>query len=284
MVIALATLIAGPLALRQNHHRPLNSRGTPSGGSRFLDTQIQPRAFGWPSFFGNSGGRSGISAGAIEEISALSGQLAPQNCLSTWQGVRTFALNGEVDAVADISEADLRIFASFAASDANRPQLLDLLCSCCQIPPDAVPRDSESLAGFLVAWLKALRGDYVDEAVVMKPPVSRSITPIGFSSATETSGQIAATRSFFSVGVPRIYGVFENHSWRDDLSRVLAVWRDLDQNAVVFQQVEPIITQAAANYVWLSLGQGWPRGHWQLELYDPESSFTLLAKGTFSTQ
>ena len=178
----------------------------------------------------------------------------------------------------------VHVTVSFFASDANRSQLVALLNKYCQISSAAIPQDSESLAGFLTAWFRAVRGNPGSDAALIGTQISRRILPIGFARTTEPSGQIAATQSVFSAGIPRIFGVFENHSWRSDLSLILAVWRDIERDKVIFQEFESIVTHAASNYVGLSPEQGWPIGHWQLELYDPGLNFTLLAKGAFSTQ
>ena len=78
--------------------------------------------------------------------------------------------------------------------------------------------------------------------------------------------------------------MFETHAWPADVSRVLAVWRNVNTGKIVFQETESILPSAASNYVWLQVNDGWPSGNWQLDIFDPFRHFSLLASGTFNIQ
>jgi hypothetical protein len=151
------------------------------------------------------------------------------------------------------------------------------------MPPELVPEDPDALAAFFGNWFQAVSGQKVNEVVPTEAPATHVILPIGFSASTDDSGRIVATAASFHAGVPKIYGVFENRWWPAGLSQILAVWRNTDQNTVVFQQTESIFSDADSNYVWLGMN-GWPAGHWQLDLFDPAQNFAMLATGTFTTQ
>ena len=211
-------------------------------------------------------------------------QSVPLELQAAYQQVGDFARSGEVAGVTNLTTANIRALATFIASNADRSQILSLLQSSVQMPPELIPEDAEALAGFLGNWFQAVRGDKTNEVVPAAASAPPVILPIGFSSTTDDSGRIIATVASFPAGVQKICGVFESRWWPTGLSQVLAVWRNTDQNMVVFQQTEPILTAADSNYVWLFNQDGWSAGHWQLDLFDPTRNFSLLATGTFTTQ
>lgn len=208
----------------------------------------------------------------------------PSQLLPAWECLDMFARTGAVAGVTNLSSGDVRAVAEFLTRHYNRSQILALLDQAVRMPAELVPEDSPALTEFLVNWFQAARGDKGAEAV---PPVSAAVSPvvpIGFSATTDASGKIIATAGCLPTGGTTVCGVFENHAWREGVSRVLAVWRNTDQNKVVYQETEPLLPSADSNYVWLHTQEGWPAGHWQLDVFDPARDFTLLATGTFTTQ
>jgi hypothetical protein len=86
------------------------------------------------------------------------------------------------------------------------------------------------------------------------------------------------------AGTERVYAVFENDHALEGLDQVLAVWRDPNDDRMVFTEFEPVRRGSAYNYVWLEVESGWPEGRYQVELFHPEAQSLLLASESFSVR
>jgi hypothetical protein len=210
-------------------------------------------------------------------------ELAPP-LQTTYRRLKEFAETGDLSPVANMNAADIRALADHVANAADRALILSLLEAGSKMPSDLVPENPQALADFLVKGFYALRGDKEIEEPCPAKAVTRVVSPIAFSATKDEAGRILATSATFESGVMTIHGVFENHAWPPGISRVFAVWRNIDQNKVVFQETEEIVASTDSNHVWLKADAGWPAGHWQMDLFDPQREFALLATGNFDIQ
>jgi hypothetical protein len=208
----------------------------------------------------------------------------PEALRGAYEQLSAFARTGEVSGVSNLAAADVRALAKHLAAQNDRAKLLELLRDAVRMPAELVPEDAESLAGFCANWFQAVRGDKGKTEATPAATTPSSVVPIGFAAATDASGRIIATTACVKAGATKICGVFENHIWSGGVSHVLAVWRNRDEQKVVFQETELVRAEAASNYVWLETQEGWPAGHWQLDLFDPAHDFSLLATGTLTTE
>jgi len=78
-----------------------------------------------------------------------------------------------------------------------------------------------------------------------------------------------------------VYAVFENSRSLQGLSHVFAVWRNPDDDRMLFSETEPIRVGASHNYVWLELESGWTAGRYRVDFFDPNQPSVLLASERF---
>jgi hypothetical protein len=100
--------------------------------------------------------------------------------------------------------------------------------------------------------------------------------------AADPDGRITGDAHTLPAGTRRVYAVFENAHALEGLEQVMAVWRDPNDDQLVFTEFEPIRQGSAYNYVWLDVDAGWPAGRYQVELFHPEAQSLLLASEGFS--
>jgi hypothetical protein len=218
----------------------------------------------------------------LHEYFRVEDKMDPSLC-STYYRLRGFTATGDLSQVANVDIPEIRALAYYLANTADRASILELLDTCSNIQADLVPEDPQELADYLVNGFRAIRGDHTSEVTVTEASI-RAIASVAFSGSTDQVGRIYATADRFQSGVQTIYGVFENNDWQPNIGRVFAVWRNTTMDKVVYQKTESILAKADSNYVWLEADEGWPPGHWQLDLFDPAHDFSLLATGTFDIE
>jgi hypothetical protein len=131
----------------------------------------------------------------------------------------------------------------------------------------------EDATANLVGIYDALAGNHVEE---VRPSV------LLVTDSADVDGRITGGRHVLPAGTGRIYAVFENANALEGLDEVMAVWRNPDDDRMVFTEFEPIRRGSAYNYVWLDVESGWPAGQYQVELFHPEAQSLLLGSEGFS--
>jgi len=134
---------------------------------------------------------------------------------------------------------------------------------------------AETAPSTLVDVFDALAGNAARE---VRPSV------MTVTDGADAEGRIIGQAHVLPAGARRVYAVFENDRALAGLDQVLAIWRNPDDERMVFTEFEPIRRGSAYNYVWLEIENGWPEGRYQVELFDPEAQSLLLASESFSVR
>ena len=142
------------------------------------------------------------------------------------------------------------------------------------LPADRVLTE-EDVSSNLVEIYDALAGNHVEE---VRPSV------LMVTDGADADGRITGNAHVLPVWTERVYAVFENANALEGLDQVLAVWRNPDDDRMVFTEFEPIRQGSAYNYVWMDVESGWPEGRYQVELFHPEAQSLLLASEGFSVR
>lgn len=228
-----------------------------------------------------------------------------------------FATTGHVGEIRGISRDEIGRFVDFVIEEFDRSAIEEFSWSAARLPAEIIPVRKPSLKRFLSGWFEAIQGPEASPAASMSSADSRgrnasvqsnatdlardngeitrsqgqdsqesvALPPVdlGFASEVDEHGQVLSTGASFREGTSTIYGVFENKGAVAGLSHVLAIWR-YEASNVSFQECEPIHASTRANYVWLSPNDGWPRGSYVLEIFDPNDSFTIVGRGQFTVE
>jgi hypothetical protein len=229
----------------------------------------------------------------------------------------SFLASGQVEEIRGVSRADIGSFVDFVTEEFGRADIEEFSWLAARVPPEIIPARKPALKKFLSGWFEALQGPEASPAASpgtadpqghnasiqnrandqarnkgavtcsqsQGSQESMTLAPVdlGFAGELDEYGQVLSTAPTFKEGTSTIYAVFENKGAVAGLSHVLAIWRDEASN-VTFQECESIHTSTRSNYVWLSPDDGWPRGSYRLEIYDPNDSFTIVGRGKFAVE
>jgi hypothetical protein len=108
--------------------------------------------------------------------------------------------------------------------------------------------------------------------------------PLIFTDRVEPDGTVTGNAHVIPAGTRRVYASFENTGALQNLDRVLAIWRNPNDDRLVFTEYEPVRRGATYNYVWLDLEDGWPAGFYQLDLFHPSKTTQRLASRSFNVR
>ncbi len=194
--------------------------------------------------------------------------------------IAAFIETGELRELRAISNTEARQFAEFMAGQFDREEIAGFAKSFGAIPEHVIPYSQDQIGEFLYGWFRAVRGNEPEKPET-PAPIQQPMVDIAFTSTM--SGPVGSA-AFFQTGVNSIYGMFENRARTAGLGQVVAIWKDLSADRVLFQETEPIHVASDFNYVWLNLPSGWKPGQCRLELFDPQNAFANLAAGEFTIE
>ena len=187
---------------------------------------------------------------------------------------RRFAASGNLAELRGLERGDVAALAAHL-SGALSPVEMDTVFNAFLGRSPGGVRTPEEGGASLVEIYDALTGNHVE---TVRPSV------LMVTDAADVDGRILGEAHVLPAGTRRVYAVFENDHALEGLDEVLAVWRDPEDDRMVFTEFEPIRTGSAYNYVWLDVEEGWPAGRYQVELFHPEAQSLLLASERFSVR
>jgi hypothetical protein len=210
---------------------------------------------------------------AMKRLSAVLAQAGPRE-QATAAALMRFAASGAMEELRSLDRQDVVSLADYLAGELSPSQVQTLLRQTLGFSGDAVLTE-ENVSSSLVDIYDAVAGNRVGE---VRP------SPLMVTDGADADGRIIGKAHTLPVGTKRIYAVFENAHALEGLDQVLAVWRDPNDDQLVFTEFEPVRQGSAYNYVWLDVESGWPEGRYQVELFHPEAQSLLLASEGFSVR
>jgi hypothetical protein len=192
----------------------------------------------------------------------------------TMAALKRFAASGAMEDLRQIDREALVALANHLACELTPSEAGTLLHQFLGLS-SGVLASSEEVSSTLVGIYDALAGNASEE---VRPSVLTVTDEAG------PDGRIAGQMHALPAGTKRVYAVFENDFALEGLGQVLAVWRNPEDDRMVFTEFEPVRQGSAYNYVWLDVAEGWPRGRYRVELFHPEAQSLLLASESFSVR
>jgi len=156
----------------------------------------------------------------------------------------------------------------------SKAETADSLALALGLAPGALDEESDP-AEVIVEFVDALTGN-----AELAP--HQSVVIVMDDCAPD--GRLTGVAHVIPAGARRVYAVFENKRSLGGLGRVLAIWRQLGDERLVFTETESIHEGSRYNYVWLDLKEGWPAGRYRVDLHDPARPSLLLASEAFSVR
>ena len=188
--------------------------------------------------------------------------------------LKRFAATGAMSELRALDRSDVLALATRLSSQLSPQELTGLLRQFLGFSGET-GLTGETASASLVGIFDALAGNRVEE---VRPSV------VMVTDGADADGRITGRAHVLPAGTERVYAVFENDHALEGLDQVLAVWRDPNDDRMVFTEFESVRRGSAYNYVWLEVESGWPEGRYQVELFHPEAQSLLLASESFSVR
>ncbi len=188
--------------------------------------------------------------------------------------LRRFAASGAMSELRKIDRSDLEALADCLAQELTPAEAGAILHQFVGLSREAVSTP-EAVRSTLVGLYESLAGQARKEVRPSVLTVTDGAAPDG-----RITGQVGS----LPAGSRRVYAIFENDFTLKGLDQVMAVWRNPEEDRMVFTEFEPVRRGSAYNYVWLDVKEGWPAGRYQVELFHPEAQSLLLASESFSVR
>ncbi|MCU0772588.1 MAG: hypothetical protein MUE94_12595 [Verrucomicrobia bacterium] len=185
-----------------------------------------------------------------------------------------FLQRGNMAELRQVSRESVDSFARHLVRETSVDALARLMEETLRLPPDYVVnrKDPAGLVGEVF--------DAVSDKGSSPPAQSTLIV----TDACAPDGRVTGETHVIPAGSRRVYGVFENGGSLGGLQHIVAVWRNPEQDRMVFAETEPVHAGSRYNYVWLELDGGWPVGRYRLDLFDPSHPSLRLASERFRVQ
>jgi len=213
---------------------------------------------------------NGTALDRLQRVLAAAGSRERQTATVLAQ----FASSGSMAELRALDRADVAALAAYLADELSAEDMSTLFQQFLGLPSGSV-RGAEQAESSLVGVYDAVAGNHTRE---VRPSV------LTVTDAADGEGRITGQSHVLPAGTGRVYAVFENDRALGGLDQVLAVWRDPNDDKMVFTEFEPVRKGSAYNFVWLEVESGWPAGRYQVELFHPEAQSLLLASEGFSVR
>jgi len=192
----------------------------------------------------------------------------------TAAALKRFIATGAMAELRNLDRRDVEALAEYLAGQMSREEMGAVLERLLGFPANQLIGQEDPKAT-LVGIYDAVAGNHVED---VRPSV------LMVTDQTSPNGEIIGQTHELPAGSQKVYAVFENDRALQGLDQVLAIWRDPNDDSMVFTEFEPIRRGSAYNYVWLEVATGWPQGRYQVELFHPEAQSLLLASESFSVR
>jgi hypothetical protein len=210
---------------------------------------------------------------AGQHLQEVLSQAGPQE-RAVAAALERFAASGAMAELRALDRQQVVALAQYLSQNLASGELSELLQSVLGwTPPADLP--PEGIRDLMVETYDAIAGHHLEE---VRPAV------LTVTDAADAAGRISGASHVLPAGTQRVYAVFENDWSLKGLDQVLAVWRDPNDDRMVFTEFEQVRKGSAYNYVWLEVESGWPAGRYQVELFHPEAQSLLLASESFSVR
>ena len=220
-----------------------------------------------------AGGGGLDKPGRLPELTAALSTAGPRE-QATAAVLTRFAVTGSMEELRRLDRQDVGALADHLVSELS-PQGVEGLLGQTLGFSTRTGLTEESARSTLTAIYDALAGHRV---AGVRPSV------LVVTDAADANGTIIGRSNEIPVGTERVYAVFENDHALKGLDQVMAVWRDPNDDQLVFTEFEPIREGAAYNFVSLGLESGWPEGRYRVELFHPERQSLLLGAENFGVR
>ena len=185
-----------------------------------------------------------------------------------------FAQSGQVAELQNVERADVKALAESLTKQVPRTEIAEVLHRYLGLPRQTI-MTAEDPADSLMSLYDSVTGT---------TPVTELCAPLVITDYCTTDARVFGHTQVLPAGVKRVYAVFENSGSLRGLDNVLVVWRMPADETKVYSKCESLQANAAYNYVWLQVDQGWPAGAYQVEFYNPCNDAVALAKKQFHIQ
>lgn len=211
----------------------------------------------------------------LKSLSHLTEALAtlPSDQKATANKLLQFATTGQTSGINDVTHEQVEALGRQLLQTLGTDAVASLLESELHLPAPLF-LDQPDPAAALADLFDAMKGSN-------NAPTQQTLI---FTDNCETDGTVTGNVHVIPAGTHRVYAAFENGGGLHGLDRVLAVWRDPNDEKMVFTEYEPVKVGSTYNYVWLELRDGWPTGYYQLDLYHPQQTTQLLASRGFNVR
>jgi hypothetical protein len=249
----------------QDSSRPFQSqRRTINAGSRESAFSIPGAAFP------QEGSRASDALRRLEQVIGSASAQEQQ----TAAALKRFAVSGAMTELRNLDRRDVESLAERLTAELSKAELGTVLEQFLGMPAGQMLAQEDPPAALLGIY-DAISGNHGEE---VRPAV------LVITDGADADGRITGQTRVLPSGQQRVYAVFENSHVLEGLDQVMAIWRDPNDDRMVFTEFEPVRRGSAYNYVWLDVESGWPAGRYQVELFHPEAQSLLLASESFSVQ
>lgn len=183
-----------------------------------------------------------------------------------------FATTGKMSELRGTSRDEVKDLARQLAGEMTAEEIADYLEDAFRIPRQFTLNRQDTAAAIMDVF----------DAVSDNPDKSPLQSSLIITDACAPDGRVTGAAHVIPAGAQQVYAVFENARGLEGLSHVFAIWRNPNDDRMVFSEMETIRSGSAYNYVWLHLDDGWAQGNYRVDLYHPERQSQLLASETFN--
>ena len=199
---------------------------------------------------------------------------APAQEKQTAARLAEFAMNRKTAVLRSLPRPDVESLAKYVAKQMPSSELADALRKTLGISTTVGRTAEEQVANVMSVY----------DNIAGTTPVPDLGAPIVITDNCTSDARVIGTTHDMPEGAKRVYAVFENAGTLRGLDNVFVVWRKPSDETMVYSTSEPLHADAAYNYVWLQVDDGWPAGSYQVELYNPQDNAVALAKRQFTVK